>query len=182
MDHHLGNDNAILLPNTSSLHKNTLLLDLDETLVQVLPSEELHLTAATSTSEEAFSFEMYRGTSQHRRYTVFKRRGLADFLEFASSNFEVVLFTAAKQEYAEKILAVLDPKGKYFSHSLFRQHCIRTGAGKSGILKSIKQLSNRNQANCILVDDNESNFRANEGNCIRISPMDIADPEEDDEL
>ena len=48
-------------------------------------------------------------TYSAKRFTAFKRRGLEQFLEFASRHFEVVLFTAAKQEYAEKIIAVLDP-------------------------------------------------------------------------
>ena len=49
-------------------------------------------------------------------------------------------------------------------------------------MKSIKQFSNRNQANCILVDDNELNFRENEGSCIRISPFQAEIADEDDEL
>ena len=101
----------IALPPKSSLCRITLFLDLDETLVKVLPT---HLASETivprSAFEGAFSFLLGDCAKPRRRLTVFKRRGLDSFLSYAAENFEVVIYTAAKKEYAEKIIDALDPE------------------------------------------------------------------------
>jgi len=48
---------------------------------------------------------------------------LKQFLEYLSANFEVILFTASENEYANLVVQKFDPQNKYFSHRLYREHC-----------------------------------------------------------
>ena len=168
----------IELPPQQGSPRKTLFLDLDETLVQVLPTEHVHnLKIPQSAYEGAFSFVL-DGRGRTRRRTVFRRQCLDKFLEFASETFEVVLYTAAKQSYAERIVAVLG-EGK-FAHRLFRQHCFTNALGEK--VKKLNRVHGRKIEECVLVDDNETHVTKNSGNCIPIRAMDVLDPTHDMEL
>jgi CTD small phosphatase-like protein 2 len=79
-------------------------LDLDETLVHcsVEPIVGADLT---------FPVE-FNGVN----YTVYvrKRPHLHRLLEAIRDKFEVVVFTASQKVYADRLLNLLDPEGKYF--------------------------------------------------------------------
>jgi CTD small phosphatase-like protein 2 len=56
-----------------------------------------------------------------------------EFLEEVSKDFEIIVFTASDQDYANKVLDVVDKRGKayiiagkYISHRLYRHDCIIT--------------------------------------------------------
>ena len=44
-------------------------------------------------------------------------------LEAANEHFQVIIFTASEQEYADPIIDYLDPDGIYISHRFFRDKC-----------------------------------------------------------
>ena len=169
----------VQLPPQQDPQRKTLFLDLDETLVKVLPSDvasTLHLPPKAY--HAAFSFALAL-EGEPKQYTVFKREGLDEFLQFAAERFEIVLYTAAKQYYAESIISALGARCK-FTHVLFRQHCATNAQGYH--IKDLKRIQGRNIESCVLVDDNELHFQHNVGNCIPISEMDIGEPDEDEEL
>ena len=94
--------------------RRCLVLDLDETLVH-------------SSYTELKSFDMrFSVTSEEELVEVFvcTRPHLTEFLEKVSQLFEVILFTASRKQYADKLLDLIDPKCKYFHHRLFRDHCV----------------------------------------------------------
>lgn len=41
-----------------------------------------------------------------------------------SKYFEIIVFTASQQLYANKIIDYIDPEKKYISSRIFRDHCI----------------------------------------------------------
>ncbi|CAM9704690.1 unnamed protein product [Scytosiphon promiscuus] len=73
-----------------------------------------------------------------RRVYVRKRPHLREFLEAASELFEVVLFTAAPEEFAKAVVDQVDPEGRLVDHVLSRESCTRlemdasSGGGSGG--------------------------------------------------
>lgn len=93
-----------------------------------------------------------------------------------SKRFELVLYTAASKEYAKSVIQVLDPRGKLFSHRLFRDSCLETSFGFTKPLEPL----NRDMNKIILVDNTPFCMVLNPDNGINISSYINSDS--DDEL
>jgi len=62
-------------------------------------------------------------------YYVHKRPHCDDFLRKVSKWYNLVVFTASVQEYADPVIDWLEQERKYFSGRYYRQHCtFRNGA------------------------------------------------------
>ena len=116
----------IRLSGESPKSAKTLFLDLDETLVKVLPVEG-HPEETLEKGD--FSFSVQRATETKERFVVYKRNGLDSFLELVAKHFEVVLFTAAEKKYADAIIDAIDTHSRIFAHRLYRDSCIATTSG-----------------------------------------------------
>lgn len=71
------------------------------------------------------------------------------FLKRISKKWEVVVFTASHQEYADAILNELDPEGVLFHHRLYRQHCTML---EDIYIKDLSRI-NRDLSSAVLVDN-----------------------------
>lgn len=118
-------------------NKYTLVLDLDETLVHYYETE----------------------TTGH----VLVRPSTEEFLEEMSKYFEIVVFTAALQDYADWVIDLIDSK-KYINHRLYRQHADIIGAG---VVKDLEKLG-RDLSKTIIVDNLAENFSLQPENGIMI--------------
>lgn len=114
--------------NVNTKREYTLVLDLDETLVHYVDSSP--------------------GDSK-----VLIRPGCESFLERMSSEYEVVVFTAAQQDYADWVINQLD-QGKWISGRLYRQHTVATG---NFFLKDLSKLG-RDLSKVLIVDNVAENF------------------------
>eukprot|EP00830_Metopus_es_P012847 TRINITY_DN2980_c0_g1_i1.p1 TRINITY_DN2980_c0_g1~~TRINITY_DN2980_c0_g1_i1.p1 ORF type:complete len:259 (-),score=23.84 TRINITY_DN2980_c0_g1_i1:11-787(-) len=130
---------ATLGRKTRSSKNATLVLDLDETLISSSCQEPLNYQHSFQLKEEAESYTVF----------VSVRPFVTDFLEFASNNFEVVVFTAAEKTYADHIINFIDPLKKYIKHRLYRDSCLPSGGA---FVKDLNVLG-RDLSKTIIVDN-----------------------------
>ena len=128
------------LPEKIENKKNyTLVLDLDETLI-------------------SFKFnEQHIGMLK-------MRPGLYNFLENVKKKYELVIFTAGTQEYADPILDKIEKNGKIFAKRLYRQHATLMN---NIYLKDLTRLG-RDLSKIIIVDNMPQNFSLQKENGILI--------------
>jgi RNA polymerase II subunit A small phosphatase-like protein len=146
--------------------KKTLVLDLDGTLIH---------TSFEPVAGATFEQRIDMGGEEYIA-RVFCRPNLERFLEEAASRYELVVFTAASQEYADPIIDRIDTNKK-IRHRRYRQHC-STHAG----LNFVKDLSGlgRPIESCLIVDNSPLSYLLHWHNAIDCSTF-VCD-KEDDEL
>jgi TFIIF-interacting CTD phosphatase-like protein len=92
-----------------------IVLDMDETMVRaVTENDEEYLEV----KEPEYLIpdvlcKMSHGVKQIKIKVIY-RPFLQDLLNFLSEYYNLVVYTAGIQEYAEPILSSIDPEGKYF--------------------------------------------------------------------
>lgn len=74
-----------------------------------------------------------------------------EILEEMSQMYQIVIFTASHQAYADAVLDKLDPQRRLIKLRLFRDHCIMTDKGV--YVKDLRIFSKIDQKDIILVDN-----------------------------
>jgi len=138
-----NNNNLInipYLPNKKDSKKNfTLVLDLDETLISYQKDE-------------------------YGRGIIKTRPNLNLFLSEINKIYELIIFTAGTQEYADPILNIIDQKNCFFEKRLYRQHAIIID---DGFVKDLSLLG-RDLRKVIIIDNNPFNYELQKENGIFI--------------
>jgi CTD small phosphatase-like protein 2 len=98
-------------------------------------------------------------------------------LRSLSKIYEIVVFTASQQAYADRIVDYLDIEKKLIHHRLYRQHCIEYG--ENMYIKDLRVLQ-RDLRHVIIVDNAPYAFAAQLDNGYPIIPF--YDYKEDDEM
>lgn len=160
----LNGDRRPLLPPLSpeQTPRLSLVLDLDETLVHCsregksprVPSDR----AVPPDLIIEFEATLAYGSVSFRPFVKL-------FLEVAAKAFEITVFTASQQTYADKVINALDPTGSCISHRLYRQHCTEL---RGAFFKELGLLG-RPLAQCILVDNSPISVACNPDHGVLIS-------------
>jgi CTD small phosphatase-like protein 2 len=156
---------AIASKNPSS-PRPTLVLDLDETLV--------HCSTEPISGVDLVFPVVWNGV-EYRVYAR-KRPGLDAFMQQVSAWFEVVVFTASQQVYADKLLNILDPNFAWFKHRVFRDACVCV---EGNYLKDLSVLG-RDLATTVIIDNSPQAFGYQYNNGIPI--LSWFDAQDDTEL
>ena len=127
-----------------SRKKYTLVLDLDETLIHF----KVHQNDNNS------------GILQFRPF-------ISEFLFDLKNYYELIIFTAATQDYANPIIDAIEQKGTKFDFRLYRLHTIIKG---NDFVKDLSRLG-RDLSRTIIVDNMEQNYKLQPSNGITIRPF-----------
>jgi CTD small phosphatase-like protein 2 len=135
--------NKVALSDTT---KKTLILDLDETLIHA---------DFKGCYQGHDHFITFIHEKEEITVPIFLRPGLFDFLEKASQNFDILIFTASHRVYADAVLNFLDPDGMIFKNRFYRDSCINVGS--KAFIKDLR-IFNRKLEDMILVDNSIYSF------------------------
>ena len=119
----------------------SLILDLDETLVHFKMNSE----------------EENEGLLQIRP-------GVVPFLEKVGKYYELIVFTAATQDYGDLLIDAIEENNLYFEHRFYRQHTVIIG---NDFVKDLNRIG-RPLDKIIIVDNMPQNFRLQKENGINI--------------
>lgn len=133
--------------------KKCLVLDLDETLVH---------SSFIAIPEADFKIEVSLDGKDFVIYVV-KRPGVEEFLTELSKHYELVLFTASVEKYAQKVTQLIDPN-TVIEAMLYREHCTFHGGN---FVKDLNRL-NRDLRHCIIVDNSPISYQFHPENAIGI--------------
>ncbi|KXX81924.1 Nuclear envelope morphology protein 1 [Madurella mycetomatis] len=170
--------------NTADLagvkHQKTLILDLDETLIHSMSkggrmSSGHMVEVRLNTTYVGVGGQASIGPQHPILYYVHKRPHCDEFLRRVSKWYNLVVFTASVQEYADPVIDWLEADRKYFSARYYRQHCtFRHGA-------FIKDLSSvePDLSKVMILDNSPLSYMFHQDNAIPIQGW-ISDPTDSD--
>lgn len=146
---------ALLPPVSSSQpgYKKCLVLDLDETLVH---------SSFKPIDRPDFIVPVEIESVMHYVY-VLKRPGVDEFLEKMAELFEIVVFTASLQKYADPLLDLLDTR-KVVAYRLFREACVNFNGQ---LVKDLSKLG-RDLRHTIIVDNSPTSYMLHVQNAMPI--------------
>ena len=117
----------------------------------------------------------YQDTEIH----VAIRPYLMDCLDRLSKLYEIIVFTAGVQDYADNILNYIDPEKQYIKKRLYRTDCIQTSDGV--YVKDLDIFIDRDKENIIIVDNSILSFAFDLDNGVPIQSF-FGTEEDDKEL
>ena len=127
--------------------KKTIIFDLDETLV--------HCWDDIASDNPDVVLPIAFPTGEIIQAGINIRPFVKECLTEANRYFEVIVFTASHQCYADAVLDHIDPNKELIQHRLYRDSCVKT----EGIfIKDLRVLTNRKLSEVVIVDNAAYSF------------------------
>lgn len=149
-------------PSSFGPHEKTLILDLDETLIHSMAKGGRYTTGhmvEVKLNQPVGSGSQAIGPQVPILYYVHKRPFCDDFLRKVSKWYNLIIFTASVQEYADPVIDWLELERKYFAGRYYRQHCtFRNGA----YIKDLSQVE-PDLSKVMIVDNSPMSYIFHEG-------------------
>lgn len=145
-----------------------LIFDMDETLIAA--KFEGHIPEGF---EHTFKFP-FKGTEIQVRLRPY----VQDILEKLAHSYEIIVFTAGEQAYADEILNYIDPNKSIFKKRLYRQDCIKLD---NFFIKDLDIILDRDREHMCIVDNSILAFAFDLDNGIPINSF-VGTEEDDREL
>ena len=99
------------------------------------------------------------------------RPGIVPALEEIVKYYNMIIFTASDQLYADSVLSYIDPMRSYFKHRLYRNNCYKTTSENGTIyVKDLRVIKNVPLSNMIIIDNSVLSFAFQLDNGIPILP------------
>jgi len=168
------------LSYSSNSPKKTLIIDLDETLIHSMAKGGRMSTGhmvEVRLGGPVTSSGVQIGPGVPILYYVHERPGCHEFLRKVCKWYNLIVFTASVQEYADPVIDWLERERKYFSGRYYRQHCtFRNGA----YIKDLAQVE-PDLSKVMILDNSPMSYIFHEDNAIPIEGW-ISDPTDNDLL
>ena len=144
--------------NENKENKKLLILDLDETLIHS------DLDFLLKDKNRNYDKILYFDSDEEKNIPLplVIRPGLYEFLDYASENFDLVVFTASDQDYADTIINYIEKDKKYFKMRLYRDNCIFIDPGL--YIKDLRIFNSWKKMEDIIIIDNSLFSFANQLN------------------
>jgi Dullard-like phosphatase family protein len=148
---------------------------MDETLVH----SKFHPYNRNSKEAEELGLQTINGVQQFNialegadssksvRLNVKIRQHMEDVLQYLSHMYEICVFTAGEQAYADTVLDFIDSERAIITHRLYRQHCVNPAPGV--YVKDLRIIADRDLKDVIIVDNSIVSFAFNLSNGIPIA-------------
>ncbi|KAJ4267683.1 Nuclear envelope morphology protein 1 [Fusarium torreyae] len=160
--------------------QKTLILDLDETLIHSMSkggrmSTGHMVEVRLNTTYVGVGGQTSIGPQHPILYWVNKRPYCDEFLRRVCKWYNLVVFTASVQEYADPVIDWLEAERKYFSARYYRQHCtFRQGA----FIKDLSSVES-DLSKVMILDNSPLSYLFHQDNAIPIQGW-INDPTDTD--
>jgi CTD small phosphatase-like protein 2 len=153
-------DKMVYLPTVDrTKYKKTLVFDMDETLIHCV--DDIEAENPQFIIKVPIDGEDVEAGINVRPYAL-------EWLETVNQKFEVVVFTASHQSYADAVLDFIDPDGDLIQKRLYRDSCYETEDGV--YIKDLRIFGNRDLKDVIIVDNAVYSFGFQLNNGIPIIP------------
>lgn len=146
--------------------KKTLVLDMDETLITAVIQKRKGQQVKLPDTPYDYHFIM---PAFDAKVYIYKRPHVDYFLDCVSKWYDLVIYTASTDDYAQPILDYLDRGKGILKKRLFRKDCIDV----LGMRAKYVSLASPDLANVFLLDNSNVECSFNVGNAIHISSYEI---------
>ncbi|XP_017044378.1 CTD nuclear envelope phosphatase 1 [Drosophila ficusphila] len=162
----------------AEMSRKTLVLDLDETLVHscYLDPDTHENVGCHSLPEGAkpdFLLNVTLEGIEPIAFQVFKRPHVDQFLHFVSQWYDLVIYTASLEAYADQVVDLLDAGRGIMPRRLYRQHC----RNFSPLVTKDLTLASPDMSGTFIIDNTPFAYRDFPENAIPIKSF-IYDPED----